>query len=468
MEPFHILDADGEKLCLEDLEEGWELAGRAPDKALSVFAGVPAATGDRQGWLVPVEEGPIITPNGASGTVNVKAFTAYRSPLSTETQRELVSGFWPGSITFVPTPLPTAGNHNWYLLYARISETDATSESRLVEDPVTEDIAVQTLNTEHKAVVTLVWVQGTIAPTATDPYPSANFPTMPAPASGEAHILIGYVHVFNDATPATVTYSIDKIYNEPDLAKVNPATGAAPVAVVGIGRISGTPGNIRALHDVKTLATTAGTGINNPAGKRPAAFFEASSGGHKLWIPVSLGGSSAIGSAWTILGGTSGAIITPDTTAKIFKNATMDLLNRWFMGRLDISFDGMAWANDQDSTTTDCMFPTSSYSFGLATPPDPVFGCGNTIRKNAYLDSEFVSDGVGSAGDWYTACFFRDPLRASENTDLALVVRRAATGGGYTHGAMYLAAREQTPGALDGKVALITLDISPILAPFNL
>lgn len=470
MEQHPIVPVDGYKLVQEDVHEGWGLAGKAGDKVLAQLAQVPASAGDRVGWLVPVDDGPIIVPNGTTGTVLIRPFTAYRGPITSETTRGLMSAFCTGAVETVPTPLPSSGNHNWYLLYAKISETDAVAQSRLVEDPVTEVVAVQTVNTAHKSVVTLIWVQGTVAATATDPYPAANFPVMPAPAAGEAHLKIGYVHVHYNASPATVTYNVDLIYNEPDLAKVNPQTGAECVGVLGLGRISGTPGNFRASGDVKALATTAGTGINNPVAKRPAMFFETAGGGHKLWIPLSFGGSTAIGANWTVVGGTSGAVMTPDQTAAIFKHAPMGLRNRWFFGRLLVSQQGgVSWANDQDSVAADCFFPSTAKNAALVNPPAMIQGAGNTIRGGSYIDSITVTDLAGAAGDWFLACIFRDVLATGGNDDLALVVRRT-TSGGYTAGAMHVIARESgagPSGAFDGRFAMALLELSPVLFPYD-
>ncbi len=459
MEQYPIVGANGLKLVKEDLEDSWKLAGTVGDKVLAQLAQVPTSAGDRSGWLVPVEDGPVIQPNGATGTVLVKPFTAYRGPITAETSRGLMSAFFAGSVETVPTPLPTAGNHNWYLLYAIVAETDAQAESRMVEDPTTEVVAAQTLNTVHKSTVTLAWVQGAVAPTATDPYPAGDFPALPVPAAGQAHVIIGYVHVHTSATPATVTYGVDVLYNAPHLAKVNPQTGAESVSLAAFGRVSGTPGNMVALTDVKALATTAGTGINNPAGKRPAAFFEPVSGGRKIWIPLSFGGATVIGTAWTVLGGTGGAIITPDTAKDIHGHNPVDLLNRMFVGELRVSHGGSAWAHDQDSTAADCVWPTTMPRVaGPTNANPPVKGMGNTIRGNAEFDTESAL----GAGSWYLACMFRAALGdGDDGNNIALLVRRV-TSGGYTAGAMHVAATEGLAGKLDGKLGMIILEASPI------
>jgi hypothetical protein len=74
------------------------------------------------------------------------------------------------------------------LLYAIIGETDSDAEARLAEDPTTEDIGTGTVNTRHKATVTLAWVKGTETAQATNPFPASAWPALPAPLAGMAHV----------------------------------------------------------------------------------------------------------------------------------------------------------------------------------------------------------------------------------------------------------------------------------------
>lgn len=454
MDQYPIVPADGYKLVSEDVEAGWELAGTATDKVRAMLAQVAVASSNRTGWVVPRSEGPIVVPAGATGTVTVNPFTAYRSPAGSETVDDLLSAFYAGSTETVPTPLPTAGNHRWDLLYAIVSETDGTSESRLVEDPSTGVVAAQTVNTRHRSVVTLAWVQGTSAATATNPYPSANWPALPTPASGEAHIPLAYVHVEYDATPAAVTYTIHKLAPVAPVARINPQTGAVQCHGAGLVFTGGT--EVVNTSDPKASVTSSQT-YQWPralAGNRTKAFIEQPNGQMSLWIHFDFYGATLFGANWTVL---TTPIFTPSAAANLGQYAPIDWTNRWFMGRLAMSRQGETFAHDFGGASAARM-PTQVPSAGAV--PNVCHGTGNTIASDDYFDAM----GGIVAGDWYVACYFADVLSSGAANDLALLVRKSASGGGYTQGAMYLAAREAVANTIDDRSGLIKLDCT---GPFS-
>lgn len=454
MDKYPIVAADGLKLALEDVEEGWLLAGTTADKLRAQLAQVSVSAGDRTGWAVPVADGPIVVPNGATGTVKVNPFTAYRGPNGSETTQDLLASFYAGSNETVPTPLPSAGNHRWDLLYAVISETDSDSESRLVEDPVTGDVGAATVNTRHKSVVTLAWVQGTAAATATNPYPAANWPAIPTPAAGEAIVPLAYVHTEYDATPGSVTYTVHKLAPVAPVARINPQTGAVQCHGAGLVHIGS--GDLVNTSDVKASATSSRT-YQWPralAGNRTKAFIEQPNGQMSLWIHFDLYGATLIGANWTIL---STPIFTPDASANLGQYAPIDWKNRWFMGRLAMSRQSETFAHDFGGASAARM-PTAVP--GVGAMPVHCDGAGNTVASDDYFDAM----GGIVAGDWYVACYFADVLSSGAANDLALLVRKSASGGGYTQGAMYLAAREAVANVIDDRSGLIKLDCS---GPFS-
>lgn len=454
MEQYPILAVDGEKLVKEDVDDGWKLAGTVGDKVLAQLAQVAVASGSRTGWVVPVEDGPIVVSDGATGKVKVKPFAMYRSPLTGETTRDLMSAFYAGSSESVPTPVPSSGNHRWDLLYAVISETDAVSESRLVEDPATEVISAQTINTRHRSQVTLAWVQGTVAATATDPYPAANWPALPAPASGQAHVPLAYVHVEYDATPATVNYTVHKIAPVAPVARINPQTGAVSTNGAGLAFINSSPVVANSI-DAKTIATT--TGANQwpraLGGNRPKAFIEQPNGQRSLWIHFDLVGASLVTAAWSIV---PAPLFTPDAAHAAY--SPIDWKNRWFMGRLALGRQGETFAHDFGGASA-ARLPTMVPSAGAM--PFHCDGAGNTVASDDYFDA---MGGAIVAGDWYVACYFADVLSSGAANDLAVVVRKSATAGIHTQGGMYLAVREVTANALDDRAGLIKLDCT---GPFS-
>lgn len=442
---YPILGADGAKLVKEDLETGWSIGGAADDLARTQFAQIVTEATNRSGYVIPEQDiGGLVQTNGATGQVLVKPFTAFRSGLTSGTQQDLLSAYYAGSTETVTTPLPGVGNHRWDLLYAIIAETDSDSESRLVENPGTEVIAAQTVNTRHKSVVTLAWVQGTAAGTGTTPYPAGNFPALPTPSAGQAHIPIAYVHVSYSATPSTVSYGVDAIINDPQHAKMNPLVGGVSVGSVGLVQLDVTP-NYGRLGDTKGLVTGTGTPWTTGTGNRPGFFLEPVLGETKVYLLLDFRGGGAIGSAWAVI---NQPILDPaDTTSAIYRRlGPYSLSDRIFEGRLfPASSDATEnWAWNQAASAGNRVFPTRHAH--TATHPSPIEGLGNTVYKNG----DFETASGFTAGDWFLACLFKDVLSSGTNSDIALLVRKAA-GGGYTQGAMYVATREATNGDIEGR-----------------
>lgn len=456
MEKYPILGADGAELVREDLEAGWALAGTVDDKVRAMLSQLPIPGSSRMGFVVPAADGPLVRSNGASGTVSVAAFTAYRSPVSPETAQTVATAFYAGSTETVPTPLPSAGNHRWDLLYARITDADSDAETRQVGDPASSSIGSSVVNTRHKGVVTLAWVQGISQPQATNPYPLASFPTTPAPGASEAIIPLAYVHVEDDATPATVTYDIDRLANVAPVAVINPQTGAAAAQAAGLSYVGGTS-DLMHMADVKGIATSSDTyrWPQTSGAHRTKAFLEPVAGDRRLWLSFDFYGSSFIGASWQIL---PVPLLTPDQTAPAGQYCPFDLKGRWFMGQLAMSESGLTFSRAQGFGTV-AVFPTR---MPHATPP-PIFcpGLGNSVRAN----SDFETEAGLVAGDWYLACMFRDVLQSGASNDLALLVRRSASGGGFVQGAMYLAVREAVANVIDGRCGVIKVDVSPQFMP---
>lgn len=447
MKTYPILGADGAKLVKEDLEAGWSAAGTVDDIVRAQLAQILTEATNRSGYVVPEQDlGGLVQTNGATGQVLVKPFTAFRSGLTTGTQQDLLSAYYAGSTETVPTPLPTVGNHRWDLLYAIIAEQDTTSESRLVENPSTEVIAAQTVNTRHKSVVTLAWVQGTSASTGTTPYAAANFPALPTPSAGQAVIPLAYIHVSYSATPSTVTYGVNAIINDPTAAKLNPLNGATSVGSAGLVQVSSTPAYSR-LGDVKGLVTGSGSPWTTGAGNRPGYFLEPVLGETKVYLLLDFRGGGSIGSSWAVI---NTPIIDPaDSTSAIFRKlGPYSLLDRIFEGRIFPATSDITenWAFNQAAGAANRVFPTTHARSGPALHPSPVEGLGNSIYPNA----DFDTAAAFATGDWLLACLFKDVLSSGTNSDIALLVRKAS-GGGYTQGAMYVATREATNGDIEGR-----------------
>lgn len=447
MKKYPILGANGAKLVKEDLETGWSVGGVADDLARAQFAQITTEATNRSGYVVPEQDlGGLVQTNGATGQVLVKPFTAFRSGLTSGTQQDLLSAYYSGSTETVPTPLPVAGNHRWDLLYAIISETDTDSESRLVENPSTEVIAAQTVNTRHKSSVTLAWVQGTSTATATTPYPAASFPALPTPSAGTAVIPLAYVHVSYSATPSTVSYGVNAIINDPQHAKLNPLVGGVSVGSVGLVQHDATP-NYGRLGDTKGLVTGTGAVWTTGSGNRPGYFLEPVLGETKVYLLLDFRGGGSIGSSWAVI---NQPILDPaDSTSAIYRRlGPYSLLDRIYEGRLfPASADATEnWAFNQAASAGNRVFPTRHARTGPALHPSPVEGLGNSIYPNA----DFDTAAAFATGDWLLACLFKDVLSSGTNSDIALLVRKAS-GGGFTQGAMYVATREATNGDIEGR-----------------
>ena len=463
MKTYPILGADGAKLVKEDLEAGWSAAGTVDDIVRAQLSQILTEATNRSGYVVPEQDlGGLVQTNGATGQVVVKPFTAFRSALTTGTQQDLLSAYYAGSTETVTTPLPTAGTHRWDLLYAIISEIDTTSESRLVENPSTEVIAAQTVNTRHKSQVTLAWVLGTSTATGTTPYPAASFPALPTPSAGQAVVPLAYIHVSYSATPSTVTYGVNAIINDPAAAKLNPLNGATSVGSAGLVQVSSTPAYSR-LGDVKGLVTGSGSPWTTGAGNRPGYFLEPVLGETKVYLLLDFRGGGSIGSSWAVI---NTPIIDPaDSTSAIFRKlGPYSLLDRIFEGRIFPATSDITenWAFNQAAGAANRVFPTTHARSGPALHPIPVEGLGNSIYPNA----DFDTAAAFATGDWLLACLFKDVLSSGTNSDIALLVRKAS-GGGYTQGAMYVATREATNGDIEGRAFWGHVTMTTRLAAFG-
>ena len=469
MREFPIF-VDGEELDLEDVEAAALLAGVADDAAHLRDTKIVVEGTNRKAWIVPWHEGPIVIGNGATGQVYVRPFTIYMSPGGATTNpgtedasggsediTNVKSAFWPGGAISVPVPLPTAGNARWDFLYAIITETDSGSAARVVRDPVTTARGTQTIFTRHKATVTLAFIQGTPG-IAANPYPAASFPAVPAPIAGAAHSPLAAIRVNFSATPATVTYGIDDIANEPRLSRPNPQEGS----IVGGGASMGgqADGNPQPT-DITTLATIPSnawplTGSN----VRPSSFIEKMAGGGKRWIHlgpfVNTVGHETFGTSWTIL--TATPIFTPalaggaPAEVAIHDDDPIDWAGRWFFARM-VSGDTAKSAHDvtADRTSGHLPGPTNHGPFHVA---------GNSFRSNQVMDAAF---GV-AADTWGYAAVFTDVLGTGHSdTAIALLVK-------FSDGALYLAGRANAAdiATLNNTTFLILLDYSPSFLPKKL
>jgi hypothetical protein len=171
----------------------------------------------------------------------------------------------------------------------------------------------------------------------------------------------------------------------------------------------------------------------------------------RLVLPLIFTGSTAIGASWVLFN-------TP-----IQPLGAIDWKNRWFEGRLYLSesVGTLDWAHSQAAAASARVWPSS---MPITTPSlQPRCGLGNTIAPCQAWETE---SGV-TAGDFYVAMMIRDVLGSGANNDLAVLVRRSATGGGFTQGGMYLAAREATANALDNRAGILKLDVTNQLFPYG-
>jgi hypothetical protein len=291
---------NGLKLVIEELEALSALAGRADDNAIASLSHVLKEGTERKGFARPWRGGPLVVSDGATGKVKVRPFWGYKSPGGatlnggtedasggTETIEDVNGSFYAGESIDVPTPLPTAGNLRWDLLYAIVSTTESDSALRLVKNSTTKVTSVQSVYTRKKTSITLAWVQGLSSPVATDPYPLASIPALPVPLTGNAHIPLALVQVRNSGTPATENYNIDRIANIARLLRVNPRAGAAAEHIASVaGKASLAGAQPTDAASLISLASAQGGWANSGAAIRPARFIEHSGGGVDLWVAV--------------------------------------------------------------------------------------------------------------------------------------------------------------------------------------
>ena len=446
---------NGIKLVIEELEALSQVAGHADDNAIAALSRVPIETTSRLGYVRPWRDGPLLVSDGATGKVKVRPFWAYRSPAgasagggtedatpgASESLESLVGGFFAGTSISVPTPVPSAGNLRWDLLYAIIGLVDTATASRLVKNTTSKVTAIQSILSRNKVAITLAWVQGTVSPVATDPYPLGNLPALPAPATGMAHAPLGYVQVRNAATPATEVYGIDRIANAPKLLRQNPRAGAIVSSMRAVaGKKTVTGGQATTPEQLIALASAQGGWANSGANVRPARFVEAQSGGVRLWIPFgpfsNTVGNRTFGTLFTSspllpLGG-------PDDGGDL----QIDWRNRVFNGEIIMSASTNGFGHDVSGSTATAFQPMTSVSGAEQTKS----GWGQTHRGEAAFDA------LMGLSLYTVACFFKS-VSGTPGDDVAVICEKST-------GKLYVICREATTGYFNGGTGFIKLDAS--------
>jgi hypothetical protein len=443
---------NGLKLIVEDAQAVSDLAGKADDVARAPLGRVFIEGTDRKAWIEPWSEGPLVVTNGATGKVNVKPFWIHMSPGgatvsagtedatgSSETLEDVQSAFFPGGTMDVPVPVPSAAHHRWDLLYAIVSVTDSDSATRMIKDPISKVSSPKAVFTRTKAVCTLAWVQGTIEPTATDPYPAPSLPVLPGPASLQAHAPLAYVNVQNSGTPTTVTYDKKRIANAPRLWRHNQKSGAAIVASAPVSGKASLAASIQG--DAATIITTASAqgGWDPAAASRPARFIEPMTGAIDLLIPFGPGsatpGNRTFGSAF------SSSVLLPvaSPVAGVLRDGVVavDWRDRVFHGHLVISPTGQRFAWDPAASGTGNYHPMTATTGSIMSE-----GWGQSMQGVDAFDTD-----IGSSL-YFVACYFRSIGGAGN--DVCVIVRKS-------DGAMFLVARESVVDFLGYAVGTIQL-----------
>jgi hypothetical protein len=451
---------NGIKLVVEDVEALADAAGRAEDAAIAKLSRVYVETSERKGYVQPWRDGNLVITDGATGKVKVLPFWGHMSPAGATTdggtQRatggtetvdaDQVSGFFAGESISVPTPVPGAANHRWDLLYAIITTTTVDLATRLVKNAVTRVTAAQSIYTRTKVTVTLAWQQGVAAPTATDPYPIANMPTLPVAASGTAHVALALVNVQNNATPATVTYAIDEIANMPRLLRPNPRAGALvsmTTAGAGLTALSGSS-NLDPYSLIGAIASANGGWKTSGANRRPARFVEQTSGG--LDLMVQIGPFSTTVGQRTFAATFAASPVVPLNHDN--DNFRYDMRNRVFHSNLYLA--GGKFGHDPTGDTATGILPMAGddrVGGGVLVSGGRLYeSWGQTHRNVAAFDAL-----IGSA-NYYVAGYFQS-INSSAGTDLALAVH-------VTSGAMILFGREAVADELNGRIGFLRIRAS--------
>ncbi len=481
---------NGEKVVLDDLNAAFLAAGNADDDVRASLNKIFIETTNRLGYVQPWHDGPIVVNNGSTGTVQVRPFEAFRSPVGAATNGgtedatstpgvtgdlhgDMTSAFYAGSGTAgfaIATPLPTSGNMRWDLLYAIISDADGSPAARLVKDPVLKTISTQTINTRHAPSVTLAWVQGTASPVGTDPYPSANMPALPTPPAGVAYVPLALVQVQYAATPSSVSYTTNAIANIPRLARQNPQTGANISSILAVSsKKTAANGLIADAYDLITLGSAAGGWATSPGGDgfgiRPVRWVDPGQGSLELWIavgPFYAGGTPAFGTSWTFL--TDYPIAAPNPLgSSLGANLTggkgplgspqVNFLNRWFQGSLVYSLSTALFAHDPTTATHRRMPSTLNVGGGGST--FQTFAWGQSVAE----DTDWESVEYSFPG-FRVAAIFR-AVNGVSGDDLGVFVRSV-------DGALFLGGRSNGgAGAINNGVGVIRLGVSPQLAPYG-
>ncbi len=443
---------NGIKLVIEELEALSSIAGHADDNAIAALSRVPIETTNRLGYVRPWRDGPLIVTDGATGKVKVRPFFGYRSPAgaaagggtedatpgAAESIESLIGGFFPGASISVPTPVPTAGNLRWDLLYALIGLTDSDAASRLVKNTTSKVTAIASALTRNKVTITLAWVQGSVSPVATDPYPLGSLPALPAPATGMAHAPLGYVQVRNTGTPATETYNADRIANAPKLLRQSPRAGAIVSAMRSVaGKATVTGGQATTPEQLIALASAQGGWANSGSNIRPARFVEAQSGGVQLWIPF--GPFSNTGGNRTFSTLFSGSPLLPLGGPDDGGDLQIDWRNRVFRGEIINSNGATKFGHDPSGTG---FQPMTSVGGSEQTKS----GWGQTHKGDAAFDAL-----IGNS-NYTVACFFKS-VSGSAGDDVAVICEKAT-------GKLFVVCREATLGYFNGSIGFIKLEAS--------
>lgn len=448
-----LFTANGLKLILEDLEAISDVAGRADDLAVSKERLAFVEDSTRKGYVLPWRDGPIVVTDGATGKVKVRPFWAFRSaggatsnPSTqdasggTETIEDMISAFFSGESISAPTPVPSAGQVRWDLLYAVVQMVDSDAATRLVKNPATKVTSAQSVYTRKKPVVTLAWKQGTAVATGSASYGSGNMPSIPSAGSGTAVVPLAYVQMRNSGSPSTVTYDKDTIANCPRMLRPNPRSGGVAVAGAMASGREGVVGFMKA--DAATIiSTTIAEGGWPLTGSniRPQRFIEYLGGAIELMIPIGPF-STAAGTETFFSAFSSSPLIYLAPNAALGINDPLredkpwDWRNRIFWSQLQWGTGSQKFAWDPAATTTTGM----PQSIGAAAGTGASISWGNSILGNASLDA-----GIGNS-NYYLAA--RHEL--ATNVELAIVVKKS-------DGSMYLIGRDDGSDVLNGRVGIM-------------
>lgn len=464
----HVIWADGEKVILEDLNALGVQSGSAGDGVFGATKRIFVEQTNAKGYVEPWADGPLVLANGASGTLLVRPFRAFKSATGstttpgtdtasedTQTHEQVISAYYGGGSATVPTPPTVAsGNVRWDILYAIVTETDSDQASRLVT-PAGGVGGVQTIFTRHKAVVTLAWVQGTAITEGTVPI-SGQLGQLPMPAAGTAVIPLAYVRVNKTNTPSTTTYTYDQIANCPRLARPNGSTHSN----AGVSARLDTGAAIQ-IDPVSLLTLSAANGGwgTNAADKRPASYIGQIKPGGEIWLTLGPFSTTVahktFAAGWTVL---TTPLASPDVASVLHDYQPTDWRNRLFFARL-------SWGEANSATCAFAWDPSVAASARKMPAPDAIEGgsgigvlrysSGNSVAENTVFNAS-----SGIAGYRVIAMFHDVANQAGAADDIALLVNTST-------GALHIAAREATANAVNGGEGILKLEYSGQTAPYG-